>query len=156
MLTPAFLLKALPIVAIMLAAFIYIVVRVLSRLRPRDENAFAAGRSSDSSENRQAGPPDMHPLRGVFRAVVAAGNGNFEAEAKDVSLAGASIVCAEPLAVGERLTLALELETPLHLHAAVTWNNRNVPASEVVSRGMRVRFLDVSAEARRALVAPRP
>ena len=80
-------------------------------------------------------------------------HGEVEGVTRDISSEGVSIVCDQPLAVGEPLELTLELADALQLQATVTWNNSNVPKAEIVASGMRVRFLELSAEARSALLS---
>lgn len=150
MLKPGLLLQALPIIAIALAAFIFMVLKVAGRLKPRDDSSLSGARHHQGPQkDKQA--HDLIQMAGSFPVTVSSEKGDFKAEAKQISLTGAFIVCDEPLAVGAPLDLTLKLAQPLKLQAAVTWNNRNVPRAEIVVSGMRVRFLNVSAEARAAL-----
>jgi hypothetical protein len=152
MLKPGFLLQALPVIVIVLAAFFFIVMKMLSRLKPRDEMV-SSGAAFDAATLKDQAVPELNRLSGTYPVVVRTGEESFQAEAKEISLAGAFIVCDRPLAVGKPLELTLELDGALQLQAAVTWNNSNVPRAEIVASGMRVRFLDVSAEARSALLS---
>jgi hypothetical protein len=152
MLKPEFLLQALPVIVIVLAAFFFIVMKMLSRLKPRDEMV-SSGAGFDATTLRDQAVPELNRLSGTYAVVVHSGEERFQAEAKEISLAGAFIVCDRPLAVGEPLELTLELASTLQLQATVTWNNSNVPKAEIVAGGMRVRFLDVSAEARSVLLS---
>jgi hypothetical protein len=147
--------QALPVIVIVLTAFIFIVMKMLSRLKPRHEMVSSGAAFGAATLKDQAGP-ELKRLGGTYPVSVRFGKERFQAEAKEISLAGAFIVCDQPLAVGEDLELALKLAEPVGLHATVTWNNCNVPREKVVVRGMRVRFKDVSAGVRSALLSPPP
>lgn len=155
MLKPGFLLQALPVVAIVLAAFLFIMLKMLSRLKPRDDLG-SAGAVLDTAMLKDQTVPELYRLNGSYPAVVRTERGSFEAEAKEISLVGAFIICDHPLDVGEPLEVTLHLAEPLSLQATVTWNNSNVPKEEIVVSGMRVRFLDLGPEARSAILAPLP
>ena len=153
MLKPGFLLQALPVFAIILAAFLFIVYKMLSRLKPRDDVSSTATGFTAVLQNSQTSP-ELKRLDGSYPAVVRTDKESFEAEAKEITLVGAFVICDHPLPVGESLELSLELADPIALQATVTWNNSNVPKEEIVASGMRVRFLDVSPEARSVLLGP--
>jgi len=146
------LMQALPVIVIVLTAFIFIVMKMLSRLKPRHEMVSSGAAFGAATLKDQTGP-ELKRLGETYPVVVRFGKERFQAEAKEISLAGAFIVCDQPLAVGEPLELTLELAGALQLQATVTWNNSNVPKAEIVASGMRVRFLDLSAEARSALLS---
>ena len=151
MLKPGFLLQALPIIAIVLAAFVFILFKTLSRFKPRQDVGASSARF-DAALREDKTTPEMKRIPGSYPVSVHSEQGGFEAEAKQISLVGAFIICDQPLPVGEPLKLTLKMTAPLELQAAVTWNNCNVPREEIVASGMRVRFLNLSAEARAALL----
>lgn len=155
MLKPGFLLQALPVLAIVLAAILFIILKMLSRLKPRDDiSSSGAGFEAAVLKNRHTS--ELKRLDGSYPVIVRTDRESFEAEAKEISLVGAFIICNQPLAVGEPLELSLQLAESVELKATVTWNNSNVPKEKIVVSGMRVRFLDVSADARSALLNPPP
>lgn len=149
MVTPAFMLQALPILAVVMAALGFVVYRLMRRFKPSGSGGgvVQADGGPESTALAESG------RRRVCEAEVAAGGHRFAARAKSITAAGAFLACDDPLPLGETLELTLRLPMPVRLKAVVTWNNRGVPATEVVSRGMRVRFLDLSAEARSAIEA---
>lgn len=155
MLKPGFLLQVLPVVAIILAAFVFILFKMLSRLKPRDD-VNPTGAWFNEALLKEKTAPELRKIKGSYPVSIHSEHGSFNAEAKEISLSGAFIICDQPLPVGEKLGLTLKLTEPLELQAAVTWNNCNVPREEVVVSGMRVRFLDVPAEARAALLEQPP
>jgi len=72
---------------------------------------------------------------------------------KDISLGGAFVVCAEPLALNDKLKISIRIpnQEPLRLNAEVVWSNRNVPADRIVNRGMGVRFIENTDKDRQRL-----
>jgi Tfp pilus assembly protein PilZ len=72
---------------------------------------------------------------------------------KDISLGGAFVVCAEPLALNDRFKISIRIPNRelLLLNAEVVWSNSNVPADRVVNRGMGVRFIENTEKDRQRL-----
>ena len=69
---------------------------------------------------------------------------------KDISLGGAFVVCAEPLALNDRFKISIRMPNRelLLLNAEVVWSNSNVPADRVINRGMGIRFIENTEEDR--------
>lgn len=76
--------------------------------------------------------------------------GSLNGETKNVSIGGAFICCQKPLSLKEtfRLSMNPTNHQPVTVTAEVLWSNSNVPESEIVNRGMGVRFLGISNEDR--------
>jgi Tfp pilus assembly protein PilZ len=72
---------------------------------------------------------------------------------KDISLGGAFVVCAEPLALNDRFKISIRIPNRelLALNAEVVWSNSNVPADRVVNRGMGIRFVENTEKDRQRL-----
>ena len=72
---------------------------------------------------------------------------------KDISLGGAFVVCAEPLALNDKFKISIRIPNRelLLLNAEVVWSNSNVPADRVVNRGMGIRFIENAEEDRQRL-----
>ena len=72
---------------------------------------------------------------------------------KDISLGGAFVVCAEPLALNDKFKISIRIPNRelLLLNAEVVWSNNNVPADRVVNRGMGIRFIENTEEDRQRL-----
>jgi Tfp pilus assembly protein PilZ len=72
---------------------------------------------------------------------------------KDISLGGAFVVCADPLALNEKFKISIRIpdQELLLLNAEVVWSNRNVPADRVVNRGMGIRFIENTEKDRQRL-----
>ncbi|MGA1825048.1 MAG: PilZ domain-containing protein [bacterium] len=80
-------------------------------------------------------------------------HGSITGETKDISLGGIFIICQTPLPLGESFSLTLHIpdKEPLTITAEVVWSNINVPDSQIVTRGMGIRFIKISEEARKRL-----
>ena len=74
-------------------------------------------------------------------------------QVKDISLGGAFVVCAEPLALNDRFKISIRIPNRelLLLNAEVVWSNSNVPADRVVNRGMGIRFIENTEKDRQRL-----
>jgi len=77
--------------------------------------------------------------------------GPLNGELINVSLGGAFICCKELSRSKEtfRLTINPPNHQAISATVSVTWSNLNVPESEVVNRGIGIRFLGISEEDRR-------
>jgi hypothetical protein len=66
---------------------------------------------------------------------------------------GAFVTCPKPFPIGEtfQIKIIFEKEKSLALNADVLWNNNNVPRDQIVARGMKVRFLQLSKDERQFL-----
>ena len=79
--------------------------------------------------------------------------GSLKAQLKDISLGGAFVVCSNPLSLNEKFRIFIDPpeQTPLELNAEVVWSNANVPADQIINRGMGIRFINNSDEIRSRL-----
>jgi len=110
--------------------------------QPGDENDEAC-----TTEKRQ------HPRAGVTCPVVMErGLGLFmSGKIKDISLGGAFITCQEPLQPDEVFQIEFSgahLDQRMKAAAEVIWSNVSVSDEDVESRGMGVRFTEISLEAK--------
>jgi hypothetical protein len=69
---------------------------------------------------------------------------------KELTINGAFITCPNPFPVGESFPIKILLNDrqPQTFTAEVLWNNQNVLEEEIVTRGMKVRFLQLSEDDR--------
>jgi uncharacterized protein (TIGR02266 family) len=79
--------------------------------------------------------------------------GAIMAQTKNISLGGAFICCQKPLPLGQKFCVTIE--TPVRqsftVNAEVIWSNTNVPDERIVTRGMGVRFLQITKDDREIL-----
>jgi hypothetical protein len=72
---------------------------------------------------------------------------------KELTTSGAFITCPHPFAVGESFAIKILLNNrgAHRFQAEVIWNNQNVIDEEIVVRGMKVRFLQLSENERKLI-----
>ena len=72
---------------------------------------------------------------------------------KELTANGAFLTCPNPFPVGESFPLRILLNdrAPQRFNAEVVWNNQNVIDEEIVTRGMKVRFLKLSGNDRKMI-----
>jgi hypothetical protein len=72
---------------------------------------------------------------------------------KELTTNGAFVTCPHPYPIGESFAIKILLNDrdPQTFNAEVVWNNQNVIEEEVVSRGMKVRFLKLSESDRKMI-----
>ena len=95
-----------------------------------------------------------HPRIAVsWQASVEKSPSAVSVQLRDISLGGAFVVCAQPLALNEKFAIGIHLPGSEHLrlNAEVVWSNMNVPEDKVVNRGMGIRFIDNDEKDRRKL-----
>jgi uncharacterized protein (TIGR02266 family) len=141
------------LIAVIIFLFYVFIVRVISRYRSRmsrDQgiHGFVEVKKTTPEEKRQ------HPrLELRWPVFIETAQDKIKAETMNISVGGAFVVCPKPLAVGEEFRV--EVQPPegqaILLKAEVVWNNVNVPEDKIVTRGMGIRFVQVSAEERERL-----
>jgi hypothetical protein len=140
------IIQGLPFITIILALLLVIVVRVVSRFKKR-----AFGDHSDKGFSnlkfdvkKETVPKERIKLK--CPALIEKTHGVMKVGIKELTLNGAFVTCPNPLPVGETFPikiLIIDLD-PQTFNAEVIWNNKNVADEEIVSRGMKVRFLQLS------------
>ena len=95
-----------------------------------------------------------HPrLKVSWSAAMEIGHTSVNVRLKDISLGGAFVICEEPVPLNEKLRIYIEV--PDHdtfaLNAEVVWSNMNVPEEKVIHRGLGVKFVLNTRNARNRL-----
>jgi hypothetical protein len=72
---------------------------------------------------------------------------------KELTTNGAFVTCPNPFPIGESFPIRIFLNdrVPQRFNAEVIWNNQNVIEEEIVTRGMKVRFLKLSESDRKMI-----
>jgi hypothetical protein len=88
-----------------------------------------------------------------FPTTVVTQDGKMDGEAQNISLLGAFVSCQEPLSPGEVFEIIIKLpdSTQLTLPAETVWDNTNVAEERIITRGMSVRFREMSDMDRQTL-----
>jgi Na+-transporting methylmalonyl-CoA/oxaloacetate decarboxylase gamma subunit len=128
----------------------FIIMRVMSKHKHRAVGEPMRHRFSATDSRKQ---PTAERLDLNLPVICRTPLGNLEATLTQLSVGGGFVACAQPLAVGERfeISLAVSAEKSLALRAEVLWNNSHVSAENIITRGMKIRFLQLSAEGRQLI-----
>ena len=85
-------------------------------------------------------------------AVIKTDQGTMDGVTSNVTPDGVFIHCQKPLRLNETFELTIDIpnsDQTLKARAEVTWSNRWSPDDEISPRGMGVRFVKISSEARK-------
>jgi hypothetical protein len=147
------IIQGLPFITIILALLFFIFLRLVMRYRKQAlggtngkdllnlqfEVTAAAARAERAQLKR---PALIEKVAGVMKVSV-----------KELTTNGAFITCPLPFPVGENFAIRILLNDrePYRFQAEVIWNNQNVIEEEIVARGMKVRFLQLSEDERKII-----
>jgi hypothetical protein len=147
---PTFLVQVLPILTISICLVFFIIYKILSRVKSQARGHVEGAKSADIKLVTQAKMPTVERLKLACPALIERSQGFTRVGIKEITLSGAFVTCPKPLPVGDifQIKIIFEPEKSLTLKADVLWNNDNVPSDQVVSRGMKIRFLQLSPDER--------
>jgi hypothetical protein len=150
---PNFLVQVLPVLTITLFIVFFIVYKILSRIRNQAKGNPSGGKFSEFKPAPPEKTPFIDRLKLECPAIIEQSQGYTKVGIKELSLIGAFVTCPHPLPVGDNFQIKLIIKKgkSLTLTADVLWNNLNVPQDQIVNRGMKIRFLQVSDDERRIL-----
>ncbi len=145
--------RVLPLVTIILVIVFVVALKVISRVKNR---AFG------SQSGHSLSGIDMEPSNDIQNrdrlkikcpVMIERSQGLMKVSLKEITLNGAFLTCPNPLPIGETfpINILVKDQEPLKFNAEVLWNNQNVAADKIVSRGMKVRFLQLSTGDRKVL-----
>ena len=89
-------------------------------------------------------------------AVIKTDQGTMDGITSNVTPNGVFIHCQKPLRLNEIFELTIDIpnsDQTLRANAEVTWSNRWGPDDEISPRGMGVRFVKISSEARKFIAS---
>jgi hypothetical protein len=147
------IIQGLPFITIILALLFFIILRVVSRFKKQSRgNAgsknlvnfqFEVKDEIRQPERIQLGCP----------ALIDKSEGVMKVGIKELTTNGAFITCPNPFPIGKSFAIKLLLtnRNPQTFNAEVIWNNQNVLEEEIVTRGMKVRFLQLSEQDRKII-----
>jgi hypothetical protein len=147
---PSFLIQVLPILAIILCVVFFIIYKILSRIKNQAMGHPDGGKLADFKLAAPNKRPAVERLTLKCPALIERSQGFTKVGIKEISINGAFVTCPRPFPVGEtfQIKIIFDKEKSLALQADVLWNNDNVPQDQVVTRGMKVRFLQLTEDER--------
>jgi Tfp pilus assembly protein PilZ len=134
-------------IGLVLFWFIFVYLKKRMTSDPSKEGSSSSAKISWEEKRR-------HPRVAIdWWASIEKSGQNTQVQLRDISLGGAFVLCREPLALNENFQITLDLpdQASLQLNAEVVWSNANIPADEVVNRGMGIRFIQNEEKIRRQL-----
>ena len=145
--------KVLPLVTIILVVVFVIALKVISRAKNKAFGNQSGNRLSgiDIDASNDIQNRDRRKLK--CPVLLEISQGLMKVSLKEITLNGAFLTCPNPLPIGELfpINILLSDHKPLKFNAEVLWNNQSVAANKIVSRGMKVRFLQLSTGDRKTL-----
>jgi hypothetical protein len=145
---PNFLVQVLPILTIILCIVFFIIYKILTRIKNQAMGYPDGGKSVDFKLAVPNKKSEIERLTLKCPALIERSGGFTKVGIKEISLTGAFVTCPKPFPVGEtfQIKIIFDREKSLRLQAEVLWNNDNVPQEQVVARGMKVRFLQLTRD----------
>jgi len=147
------IIQGLPFITIILALMFFIILRVVSRYK-KQALGDTTGKSTPSFHfevNAEENLPERIQLK--CPALIDKSKGVMKVGIKELTINGAFVTCPHPYPIGESFPIKILLydRAPQTFNAEVVWNNQNVIEEEIVSRGMKVRFLKLSESDRKMI-----
>ena len=147
------IIQGLPFITIILALLLFIILRVVSRFKKQ-----ALGDSPGKGTSHlqfEVKSEESLPERAQLEcpALIDKSKGVMKVGIKELTTNGAFFTCPRPYPIGESFPIKILLNDrdPQTFNAEVVWNNQNVIEEEIVSRGMKVRFLKLSESDRKMI-----
>ena len=150
---PNFLILVLSILTITIGAVFIIIYKIFSRFKNQTRANPDGDKLADFKLSAPKRMPVVERLKLECPALIERPQGFTKVGIKEISINGAFVTCPRPFPIGEtfQIKIFFEAEKSLALKADVLWNNANVPQDQVVARGMKVRFLQLSGTERQIL-----
>jgi len=147
------IIQGLPFITVILALLFFIIFRVVSRLKK--QSLGDTGRKNLPNFQFEVKAEKQQPERIQLKcpALIDKSKGVMKVGIKELTTNGAFVTCPNPFPIGEAFSLKILLDErdPQIFNAEVVWNNQNVLDEEIVIRGMKVRFLQLSEEDRQII-----
>ena len=147
------IIQGLPFITIILALLFFIILRVISRFKKHalGDNPAKSAPHFQFEVKAEESLPERIQLK--CPALIDKSKGVMKVGIKELTTNGAFVTCPHPYPIGESFAIKILLNDrdPQTFNAEVVWNNQNVIEEEVVSRGMKVRFLKLSESDRKMI-----
>ena len=147
------IIQGLPFITVILALLFFIIFRVVSRLKK--QSLGDTGRKNLPNFQFEVKAEKQQPERIQLKcpALVDKSKGVMKVGIKELTTNGAFVTCPNPFPIGESFPIRILLNdrAPQRFNAEVVWNNQNVLEEEIVTRGMKVRFLQLSESDRKTI-----
>ena len=147
------IIQGLPFISLIMALLFFISARVISRYKKQASSN--AGSKNLPNLQFEVKTEKKQPERVQLKcpALIDKSKGVMKVGIKELTVNGAFVTCPNPLPIGESFPIRIFLNdrVPQRFNAEVVWNNQNVLEEEIVTRGMKVRFLKLSENDRKVI-----
>ena len=140
------LIQALPLITVILALLLFIIYRVVSRFKKQALGDTGSKNLPHFQLEVKVREDQPERIQLKCPALIDKSKGVMKVGIKELTTNGAFVTCPNPFPVGESFPIRILLDDrDIHtFNAEVVWNNQNVLEEEIVTRGMKVRFLKLS------------
>ncbi|MGD9181850.1 MAG: PilZ domain-containing protein [Desulfobacterales bacterium] len=147
------IIQSLPFISIILALLFFIGLRVISRFKKQAHGDTGSKNLSGLKFEIKNEKEQPERIQLKCPALIDKSKGVMKVGIKELTTNGAFVTCPNPFAIGESFPIKILLDDrePQTFNAEVVWNNQNVIEEEIVTRGMKVRFLKLSATDRKMI-----
>ena len=147
------IMQGLPFISIILALLFFIIVRVISRFRKQAHGDTGSKHLPNLQFEIKNKTEQPGRIQLKCPALIDKSKGVMKVGIKELTINGAFVTCPNPFPIGESFPIRILLNdrAPQRFNAEVIWNNQNVLEEEIVTRGMKVRFLQLSESDRKMI-----
>ncbi|MEJ2730365.1 MAG: PilZ domain-containing protein [Deltaproteobacteria bacterium] len=147
------IIQGLFFITIILALLLFVIFRVVSRFKKKALGDNGSKKLPHFQVEVKAKEDQPERIQLKCPALIDKSKGVMKVGIKELTTSGAFVTCPRPFPIGDSFTIKLLLNDhePQTFNAEVVWNNLNVLEEEVVTRGMKVRFLKLSEQDRRII-----
>ena len=147
------IIQGLPFISIILALLFFICLRVVSRYKKQALGDTEGKNLQHLQFEVKHETPQAERVQLKRPALIEKPVGVMKVGVKELTTSGAFISCPRPYPVGESFVIKILLhQRKAHrFQAEVIWNNANVIEEEIVVRGMKVRFLQLTDSERKMI-----
>ena len=147
------IIQGLPFISIVLALLFFIFLRIVSRYK-KQALGDADGKNVQHLQfDVHDETPQAERVQLKRPALIEKAAGVMKVGIKELTTSGAFITCPRPFPVGTSfiINILLHHHKTHRFQAEVIWNNQNVIEEEIVVRGMKVRFLQLTDKERKMI-----
>lgn len=147
------IIHSLPFISIILALLFFIFLRVVSRYKKQAFGDTGGKNLLNFQFEEKYEAAHVERIQLKRPALIEKPVGVMKVGIKELTTSGAFVTCPQPFPFGETFPIKILL-TDRNTHtfqAEVVWNNQNVIEEEIVTRGMKVRFLKLSDSDRKKI-----
>ena len=147
------IIEALPFVSLVLALLFLISAKVISRFRKQASSDSVNRSLPDLQFEVKAAKNQPERVQLKCPALIDKSKGVMKVGIKELTTNGAFVTCPNPFPIGASFPIRILLNdrAPQRFNAEVVWNNQNVIEEEIVTRGMKVRFLKLTENNRKMI-----